>query len=245
MKPDVQHAEPSAPRHGVLELVRLRHLADLLHGRGQLRRKRHDLENRPLAIGAEDARIMCTPGARFVISGQHRRTATVLFGQRHRLTRLLLRRHLDGLEAHKHPSRGHRQFECGRHGGLCKETGNIRRAPPRIGEVDGHRPRGVGARRELERRAHNDTKTAKRASQQSGHVVARDVFDDNAAAMGYHPVRPHQRHPDNQVPRRTMPVPAWSAIVRRDNATDRRQFSTRRIERQPLAMLGQHCIGRR
>ena len=86
--------------------------------------------------------------------------------------------------------------------------------------------------------ANDQAQPALRAAEELSEVVAGDVLDDLPAGARDRAVREHDRHPQDDVPRRAVAVATRPGQPLREAGADGRVAG--RIERQHLATLGEH-----
>jgi hypothetical protein len=82
------------------------------------------------------------------------------------------------------------------------------------------------------------------AHEELGQIVAGDVLDDLAAAAYDRAVAGDRGHPDEQIARGAVEMPAGTGRVGGDHAADGGAVRLRRVQRQPLAARPQRGLQR-
>src|SRR5215831_5844096 len=95
-----------------------------------------------------------------------------------------------------------------------------------------------------ENRASNDTESAQSSSHQFRQVVACNVFDDFAATGSERAIGKGNGDADDEVAKRSKAETKRAAVVRGQDASDRRFFRPKRIKSEALTMLRERFLQR-
>src|SRR5437588_6821234 len=90
--------------------------------------------------------------------------------------------------------------------------------------------------------ARDDPNSAQSAGDEFGKIVARDVFDDFAAAASKRAVGERNGHADDEVAQRAEAQPKRATVVRGEDSANRCSFRPQRIECKTLAVLRERFL---